>query len=241
MVIIRRSLFFKSARVILEDELLIRLLREKRYSYISGLSYNGALAIEGSTPRSKKTVIVPLERANDEELFMQMSETTRNEIRRTFKMPELRFAVPDSQRDKIYALYKAFEVSGKRLVRSLAYFKKSIFAGAYHNDELIAAIILYDAKPVLRINAIVSRRGEGQDVRKLVSFATRRLIYELCRFGRDHEYTEFDLGGVNLSTSTKAGIAAFKMSFGGVLRDEYMYTHKSCLFHYVNSLFNKRR
>lgn len=240
MVIEKNFIFFKAARIIFDDDILQRALAEKRYTYISGISYDGTLRAEGLRIKAKKTPVIQLYGMNKETILTRFNETTRNEINRTFQMPELRFVVPDANRNEIHKLYKNFEIAGGRPPRRIDFFKESFLVGAYRNTMLIAAIIAYDTRPYLRVNAIVSVRGVNRELSKLVSFSTRRLVYELCRYGADNGYELLDLGGVNLTDETKAGITAFKMSFGGKLVDEFTYTYKSPFFSYVHSIFHKR-
>jgi hypothetical protein len=149
--------------------------------------------------------------------------------------------MPDNNRTEILKLYSVFEQMGDRPARRSAYFAQSLFAGAYWQEKLIASIICYDAKPILRVNAIVSIRKGGGEEGKHVSFATRRLVFELIRYARDHGYTRLDLGGINMIDESKKGITAFKMSFGGRTIEEYTYTYKSLLFRYVTPFFYKGR
>ncbi len=226
MVIVHRRFLFSSARIILDDEELKKALREKCYSYITGLSYNKFDFGPEVKIKNKKTIVISVKNLSAEDFLWQSSETTRNEIRRTFKMPELFFRVPCEDAETIYRLYSDFEKEGGRIVRSKDYFQKSLLAGAYLDDRLIAAIICYDASPVLRINAIVSLRHD-ESIRKYISFATRRLIFELFQYGSQKKYESLDLGGINVTEKEKLGITAFKRSFGGVGQDEYTYSYAS--------------
>ncbi|MDP2947297.1 MAG: hypothetical protein Q8N88_04215 [Nanoarchaeota archaeon] len=72
----------------------------------------------------------------------------------------------------------------------------------------------------------------------MISIATRRLVYEVCKYGKEHNYKLFDLGSMpaDLKDKKKAGIAAFKGSFGGTLEDEYTYTYKSKLYKFFEKL-----
>ncbi len=230
-------------RVILEDAALARALKEKKHAYITGLSYDGGLAGGDASvaKKTKQTVVIEPGTMTDEEIIASFRDTTRNEVRRTFNTPEFLFVLPDSNRKEVLALYSEFEEVGERPARRAEYFAQSIFAGAYWQDKLIASIICYDAKPVLRVNAIVSVRKDASEASKYVSFATRRLVFELIKYAREHGYGQLDLGGINTTDEAKKGITAFKMSFGGATKEEYTYTYKSSLFRYVTSLFYKGR
>ncbi|MSR76484.1 MAG: peptidoglycan bridge formation glycyltransferase FemA/FemB family protein [Candidatus Ryanbacteria bacterium] len=243
MVIERSIVLFRTLRVILDDAALAGVLKAKKHAYITGLSYDPNLAggDVSVVKKTKQTIIVEPNVMTDEEIVASFRDTTRNEVRRTFNAPELSFVLPDSNREESLKLYGEFEEMGERPARKARYFTQSLFAGAYWQGRLIASIICYDAKPVLRVNAIVSVRKDASEMSKHVSFATRRLVFELIRYARDHGYRQLDLGGINTTDEAKKGITAFKMSFGGVTKEEYTYTYKSSLFRYVTSLFYKGR
>ena len=243
MVRERNFVFFRTLRAVLDDAALARALREKKHAYITGLSYDGNLA-EGDasiTRKSKQTIVIESGAMSNEDVIASFRDTTRNEVRRSFTMPELSFVLPDPNRIEILKLYSEFEETGARSARKASYFTQSLFAGAYWKGRLIASIICYDAKPTLRVNAIVSVRKDGGEESGQVSFATRRLVFELIKYVCDHGYTQLDLGGINTTDESKKGITAFKMSFGGKAVEEYAYTYKSLLFRYVTSFFYKGR
>ena len=240
MVLEKNYLFFKTLRVALDDEKLASALLKREHAYVTGISYTPDLAGEGVTVKTKKTPIIDTKVKTDEEFLAMANDTTRNEIRRTFKISELSFRLPDENRKGICRLYGEFEKAGGRSARAFSYFRESIFAGAYYGGKLMAAIICYDAKPYVRVYAIVSLRKTEGEIRKYSSFATRRLVFELAKYAMGRGYDWLDLGSVNLKDQTKAGIDAFKLSFGARLVHEYTYTYKSKLFRYASAVFNKR-
>ena len=69
-----------------------------------------------------------------------------------------------------------------------------------------------------------------KEMLRLISFSTRRLVWEICKYGKENDYFGFDLGSINLVDSNKASIAQFKNSFGGKIVDEYLYIYKSKIF-----------
>ncbi|MEK7630445.1 MAG: peptidoglycan bridge formation glycyltransferase FemA/FemB family protein [Patescibacteria group bacterium] len=243
MVIERNFILSRTLRVILDDAALASALKEKKHAYITGLSYDGDLTGSDASiaKKTKQTIVIEPDAMTDEEIIASFRDTTRNEVRRTFTIPELSFVLPDANHEEAVNLYSEFEEMGARPPRRAEYFRESLFAGAYWKRKLIASIICYDAKPVLRVNAIVSVRKDASEISKHVSFATRRLIFELIRYARDHGYRQIDLGGINTTDESKKGITAFKMSFGGMTREEYTYTYKNSLFRYVTSFFYKGR
>ena len=232
MIFEQRKFFFKTIRIILDDEVLKRTLQARSHSYITGLSYNNFPAGSEVHIKSKKTTVIEL----GDDYFKRFNDTTRNEIRRTEKVSDLSFQIPDTNRDAVYRLYRAFESEGNRIVRPAAYFHRSVFFGAYLGGELMAAILCYDAYPYMRAHAIVSSLLENSLHRKWKSFVLRRLVFEICNYGKERDYLWFDLGGVNLSDEEKAGITAFKLGFGGRMISEYTYTYKSPFLRFLKIL-----
>lgn len=239
MVIEKNYFFFRTLRVVLDNERLREALAARRHTYITGLSYDGSLGGTEIRINAKKTPVIDCAGKSDEDFLRGANDTTRNEIRRTFKTPELSFAVPDQNRMAIWQMYAEFERAGGRSPRGFSYFNESLFAGAYYNGALVAAIICYDGKPYLRAHAIVSLRKIETELKKYISFATRRLVFELAKFGREGRYAWLDLGGVNLQDEAKAGIDAFKLSFGARLVDEYTYMYAGRLFRFFGWFVKK--
>jgi len=111
---------------------------------------------------------------------------------------------------------------------------------AYYKGELISLILCFDSFPYLRARSICSKRLEINDKEKykIISNSTRRLVYEICKYGKERHYRLFDLGSMpsNLKDKKKTGIAKFKGAFGGKLEDEYTYTYKSSLYKFFERL-----
>lgn len=226
-------------RVILHDEALRSAIALGRYLYVSGISYNKLTLGPRVAVKQKKTIIVPLG-GNMNTLFQSFRRDTRNEIRHTFHDDRFSFVRNDANISGVYALYTAFErAQGRTPFRKSALFDGCKIFSAYYDNTLISSIICYDAFPVLRSRANFSRRLEATDngMKRIISRATRRIVYEICRFGHDNNYRYFDHGSVNLTDSAKRGIANFKSGFGGEVVDEYTYTYKSKLYDFI---FHKR-
>src|SRR3989344_9109484 len=94
MVIEQKHLFFSTLRVILDDETLKRAFQEKQYAYISGLSYNRFDFGKNVRIKEKKTAIINMENDLDT-IFAKFNDTTRNEIRKTYRMPDLAIVIED--------------------------------------------------------------------------------------------------------------------------------------------------
>ena len=109
----------------------------------------------------------------------------------------------------------------------------------------------YDLFPYLQVRAMFSKRmGVGEknkELYKLIGSATRRLIFEICKYGKEKGYEFVGLGSINYSTSQKANVANFKMFFGSREGEEYTYVYKSERFiflekikNFLNTLLKKR-
>ena len=64
------------------------------------------------------------------------------------------------------------------------------------------------------------------ELNKVISNASRRLVYEVCKWARAREYKFVGLGAVTTSTEQKANVAQFKMFFNPKIEIEYTYTKK---------------
>ncbi len=232
----RKLLFFTYARVILNDELLARLIRERAYSYIVGISHKKLDLGPLVSVRRKKTINVYLT-AQWDEIFRKFNDTARNEIRRTERMEELSFTLNDGNWNEVYAMYKAHRHARKLPMHPLSFLQFCMLCNAYWRGRLISTITCYDAKPYLRIQNIFSRvAADDKELRRVAGFAARRLVSELCKYGNKNGYTLLDMASANVTDPNKAGITQFKNSFGGILEDEYTYTYKARVPRFLGKL-----
>lgn len=230
----KNRLLYRSLRVLHQDENLKELLDKNKYDYITVISYvDLGLEKEGYSLKRKKLANIHLD-GSIEEILGKFARRTQQEIARTYKIPDLEFRIADADIKKTYDLYSEFERAQGRKPWKMATFEGLINFNAYYKGELIASVPCYDLNPYLQVRAIFSKRlkigEEDREMYKLIGSATRRLIYEICQYGKERNYQFVGLGSVNYSTEQKANVAGFKMFFGSELGDEYTYTYKNRKF-----------
>lgn len=228
MVFTKRVLWFKTIRYVIEPFPDIEKLK-KNYSAIYIVTYEKK-EIPGFTVRIKDTPVIYFDKSL-EEIFSRFNRTTRNEILKTLnhKIQGLKFVSSDPDLLANYRLSKAFEYQQGRVPERISQYRGCRCFAAYFHEEIISSIICFDNEKILRAKAICSKRLESSEkaTQKMISYATRRLVYEICRYGKEHGYDMFDLGAVNFQ---KKNLAQFKMNFTGDLIHEYTYTWKSRWF-----------
>lgn len=225
----RKYIFFTYARVILNDELFARLVRERAHSYIVGVSHNKLDFGPLVSIRQKKTIIIRLD-TSIEDIFRKFNDTARNEVRRTERMNDFVFTRNDDNWDDVYAMYKAHRKERGLPIHPRAFLQWGMQFSAYWQESLVSTITCYDAKPYLRIQNIFSHLDDdNKELRRIAGYAARRLVYELCKFGSQNGYSLLDMASANITNSAKAGITQFKSSFGGAIKDEYIYTYKGAV------------
>lgn len=243
MIIKRRKfLFFTSTRIILDDDALNRAFTEKNDSYITGISYNKFDFGSDVKVNPKQTIVIDLNRDLDD-IMKSFNETARRYIRKSYEIDQLSIVARDDNLKDAYKVYKNFTLAQKRTPHSFSYFSNgSIFFNAYLNGEIISSVGCYDSKPYLRAWAICSKRLEAQDkgLYKIIGYASRRLFYEICKYGKENGYTTVDLGGYNVKAA-KTGIAQFKSSFGGLVASDYTYSYKTPLLRIAMRFFKRRK
>lgn len=164
-----------------------------------------------------------------EKIFSKFNKTTRNEINRTLNDPRLAFDLDSQQYDDFHNLYVEFERRKKRLnyiLNKNTLSTKSKLFMACIADKPVAAILCYDDNKILRARIICSRRLETEDseIKKLSSYATRRLVYEICKYGINNGYKMFDMGEICDDPNDPAySISQFKLSFGGEIISNFHY------------------
>lgn len=233
MIVLDKKFIFNAARIVLEDDKISQYLDRKKYQRIVIISYQKLALGDDFQVNRKLTPIIHLDQELDN-IFANFNDTTRNEIRKTFKNEELKFVAEDKNFDEIYELYKKFEYSQGRVPFSQKAMKDYLAFTAYYQNKLVSLILCFNSFPYLRARSICSKRLETQDREKykIISNAGRRLVYEVCRYGQQRGYKLFDLGSINLEDKQKEGVAGFKSCFGGQLENEYTYTYKSKLYNF---------
>lgn len=236
MIFKRKKFIFNIIRFILEPWPDLNELKNK-YSAIYILSYDRKELPEFSV-KEKDTPVIYLNQSIDE-IFSGFNSTTRNEIRKTFddKIPGLKFVSNDSDLKSNYNLSVDFEKSqGRRPDDINQYMGCKIFS-AYYNNELISSIVCFDNSKVLRAKVICSKRlkTDSRELYKIISYSSRRLMYEICQYGIANGYELYDLGSVNFK---KESLAKFKMSFTNNLIKEYTYTYESPILSFLKKIAN---
>jgi len=179
----------------------------------------------------KKTPVIHLDK-NPEEILSGFNDTARNEIRKTFNLANLKCVQGAEFFADAYELYKKFEYGQGRVPFSAKEMRTFHPFVAYWRNRPISLIFCLESYPYLRARSICSARLQAKDkeIYRLIASATRRLIYEVCVYGRSKGYRWFDLGSINLTDTEKSSIAQFKSFFRGELIDEYTYFRKSRFF-----------
>lgn len=232
MIYEKNKIFFRSLRILYQEENLENLLDKNKYDDITVISYEPLnLEKQGFGLMRKKLANILLDGTIDE-ISGRFARRTWQEITKTEKIPGLEFKINDPDSKSTYKLYAEFERAQGRKPWGVDSFSGVINFNAYYNGELIAAVPCYNLFPYLQVRAIFSKRlnvseGSNKEMYKLIGSATRRLIFEICKFGKEKNYAFVGLGSVNYSTPQKSNVAQFKMFFGSTEGDEYTYIYKS--------------
>lgn len=213
---------------------------KRKYQRISVLTHC-PMDFSGFRLRQKKTpniyVDIPLD-----EVFGRFRDTVRNEIRRTDRMEGFSVKLPDGSYERAHSLYRDFEFSQGRAPISIDDFKKYQLACAYHDDKLLSVVSFYRSGNKIRVRSIFSARLAAKDdpeLYKAIGFATKRLIYEICKYAQSHDVKLVDLASINLTDPAKEPIARFKSGFGAKIEDEYQYIYTHPVFHVLEGLASK--
>jgi len=239
MIFQKKILFFRSLRVLYQNEDLEKIADKNKYDYITVISYRDlGLEKQGFSLAHKKIANIHLS-GDMESILNGFARRTRQEIQKTYTIPELEFKIDDQNLAETYKLYREFESAQGRKPWKADTFNSGVkLFNAYYKGELIASVPCYDIFPNLQARAIFSKRlsVEDPELYKIIGYATRRLIYEICAYGKERGYNFFGLGPVVFSTPQKANVAQFKMFFGGKIEDEYTYTYISKRFAFLRKL-----
>jgi len=220
----------KYIRILVENIKLseVRVLK-KKYWYVFIYSYT-KLDLPEFHLKTQTTSIIDLSQPLDD-IFKKFKKNTRNEIRKTETISGLQFCVPDPNIKTSYTFYKSIKKKDDNTIPDIQEeFTGCLFFNAYLNNILIVSMSCYDNGSVLRLKHIVSRRKQKKYDGRLIGYASRKLIWEICKYGKQQRHQKFDLAGMNLTDPAKQGIVIFKQSFGGELSTLYTYRYQKKLF-----------
>src|SRR5207244_4388578 len=101
--------------------------------------------------------------------------------------------------DESYKLYAEFERAQGRVPVERSEMCLYRLFSAHYRGQLVSAVYVTEGRELLRIRSIFSRRLEtdDQDLRKVISNASRRVMWEVCRWGMANGFIGVDLASVN--------------------------------------------
>lgn len=201
---------------------------KKYFSYIVIYSYTKA-DLPGFILRTQKTPLIDLS-CDEESLFRAFRRDAKSGIKKTGDMPDLHYKIPAEDRGVSYQFYKEIKRKDGVVPDIREEFIGCIFFNAYLGSSMIVSMSFYDNGSVLRSKHIVSRRKEMGEDKAVAAHATRRLTWEICMYAKKQGYRFLDLGGIDLSDPAKKGVAEFKLSFGGEIKDVYIYRYETVAF-----------
>ena len=238
MILESKKYFFNTASIVLDDDKIPSIIDSGRYSSIVILSYN-KLDLSGFSEYSKPTLLIKLNQS-EKDIFSSFNDTTRNEIRKTYKEESLKFTFSESPTEESYDVYKKFEYNQGRVPVSFPKISNTIFLGAYLDNVLISGIYINKSFPYLRIRSIFSERLKEDDKNKykIIAYSTRRIVWEACLWGMKNNFVSLDMASVNINNPKTLSIAKFKMSFGKDLTPEYTYIYKTKIYSFFEKLIH---
>lgn len=220
-------------RILIEDTASVNMsaLKEDDYSFV--VCY-GAFDDEDYHTVAKNSCIIDLSKGLDE-CFSKFHPTSRNEVRRADKITELSFhqSINDFDFDTYYAFHTACEHDRNWFPVPPEELKQSIVFSATYNGELIAGMSCYAHENRIRVGRIFSNKRSKQSevlTNLVYGVASKKIVYEICKYAASNNYISLDLGGVDLNDPTKAGITKFKLSLGGDVLPVTLARHTSSNF-----------
>ncbi len=188
-----------------------------RFDYTFAVCYDACKAPDFETIQ-KNACLIDLSKGL-EEAFGNFNATSRNEVRRANKMEELslKFGTPQDF-SNYFEFYKACEDARNWFPVPEDELRNSLVFTALYEGRPISGMSAYTHASYLRIGRIFSLKKKNTEPRLsslVFGCAAKRIVYEFCKYAHEHGFHTLDLGGIDLHDPAKAGIAQFKLSFGG--------------------------
>ncbi len=200
---------------------------KKNYQYIHAYVFAKEY-LPGFDMRVQRTPIFDLSQ-DLEVLFKKFNDTCKKHIRRGERNADLKLVALDGDITTSYALYKRVKSQEGVSPDLEREFESCIFFNAYLGSEMIVTMSFYDNGEIIRAKHIASIRKEKAEDAKIVAHASRRLNWEVMKWGKSQGRKLFDLGGIT-DDPAKVGIREFKQSFGGDEVDVSIYRYATPLF-----------
>lgn len=215
-------LFEESADLLKLNEL------KKNFRCVFCYSYK-KLDVSGWEERVQKTPIIDLSK-NLEEIYAGFRRDTKAGIKKSEDIKGLRLKIPDDDFVASYKFYKKIKLKDGVNPDIKSDFKNCLFFNAYSKGRLFVSMSFYNNGVSLRSKHTVSLRKEMGSDSKVAAWATRRLVWEICKYAKSRGILKLDMGGVNFDDKEKSGLVDFKLSFGGEIKEIYSYRYETAIF-----------
>lgn len=210
---------------------------KQKYSYVHIYSYKPASLAEFDI-RTQKTSLIDLTQGEDK-IFAGFQSSARQRVRKSEQIPGLEIKILDKNFSGSYGFYKRAKQLDDAPPDIKREFEECVFFNAYLSGRMIVTMSFYDNGEIVRSKHIASlRKIVNSEKQQTISNASRRLIWEACKWGGANGRKFLDLGGINFDDLAKAGVRAFKESFGGKVADVYIYKYETAAFSKLKKLLN---
>jgi hypothetical protein len=200
------------------------------YDEVTFISYKDDV-LDYKNKVARTTVVVDLSKSLGD-ILQECNDTTRNEIRRSFNMPDLSVDFLHYSDNAFVECYKMYEFQERKQGRkpdALRKFAGNIFCAVRSDGRLMCAVSFFFNTEIIKVHSISSLRlyDIDQDIKKKISFASRRAIYEIISFGKKLGFKKLDLSYIDPQNPNKAGIDSFKRGFGGDIVQDFTYSFRN--------------
>jgi hypothetical protein len=184
--------FLRYARFLSDDVSGIDLgLLEKKYAYVSIYSFF-EFQKKGWNVRAQQTPVIDL-RKSEEELFSQFHRDAKAGVKKSSETGGLDFKIPDKNARDSYAFYKIVKHQDGAKPDIEREFTNCVYFNAYYNGRILVTMSFYDNGRIFRSKHIASLRKQNKELSKLAGHASRRLIWEIIKYGKKNGYEKLCL------------------------------------------------
>jgi hypothetical protein len=152
-----------------------------------------------------------------ESILSKFNATHRSQVKKSWQIEGLEFSSNTEPFHQYFDFHRQCETDRNWLPIPEEELLNSLCISATYKGQWVAGMSCYLHGPKMRIGRIYSTRRSvqfGNLTNNIYGCASKRIVYEYCKWGCENGFENLDLGGIDFNDPNKAGLKEFKTHFG---------------------------